>query len=550
MESLLFLERINHQMELNSIILDSLIIEFNRYVKMSEYNLPLKLSNEQFLDLLDPLGTLQEHEIIPSIESFKVMSTETIIETIGNAISKIIEFIINIFKSIGKAISNFFNWLFGGSSGSGSSSLDNTVKNTEQKIKKTEKVVEKVEESQKKINTKTQECRATIAQKNISSDKLLELVTQELNKIRGKNTSEISPEDIVDIINNKDPGILSSILLKNRYLERNKPYYSITSSLANLVKYILHDTNLKVIDELVGTFMKFVISGNALMILNNVLETVDNLVDDVQKTLGSIENLNNSDARRKLQDCCTEMKDIIKTSSMNLVKSISSNIDYRQIFDLRTKTIPANSKNNVEIYILSLKPDYIKFFSTVLTPSSDIKITLVEYNNILCKVSKMCNVYRNLDDMINRDTDIVSKEGYMYLFNKKKEYLEKQCIAYGESCKRSTEQSKKLEQLNTNVSEKLESLKKYITKKFSKRREIIPEIYLILNLLNEFRNAYYPGDIFKLIINSSKVFSGLLNISRGLYFAYETIFKDIRNLYEVYEEVIKMINEKIKLEVG
>jgi hypothetical protein len=261
MESLLFLERINHQMELNSIILDSLIIEFNRYVKMSEYNLPLKLSNEQFLDLLDPLGTLQEHEIIPSIESFKVMSTETIIETIGNAISKIIEFIINIFKSIGKAISNFFNWLFGGSSGSGSSSLDNTVKNTEQKIKKTEKVVEKVEESQKKINTKTQECRTAIAQKNISSDKLLELVTQELDKIRGKNTSEISPEDIVDIINNKDPGILSSILLKNRYLERNKPYYSITSSLANLVKYILHDTNLKVIDELVGTFMKFVISG-------------------------------------------------------------------------------------------------------------------------------------------------------------------------------------------------------------------------------------------------------------------------------------------------
>jgi hypothetical protein len=70
-----------------------------------------------------------------------------------------------------------------------------------------------------------------------------------------------------------------------------------------------------------------------------------------------------------------------------------------------------------------------------------------------------------------------------------------------------------------------------------------------LNLLNEFRNAYYPGDIFKLIINSSKVFGGLLNINRGLYFAYEKIFKDIRNLYEVYEEVINTINEKIKLEV-
>jgi hypothetical protein len=52
-----------------------------------------------------------------------------------------------------------------------------------------------------------------------------------------------------------------------------------------------------------------------------------------------------------------------------------------------------------------------------------------------------------------------------------------------------------------------------------------------------------------LINISSKVFGGLLNIGRGLYFAYETIFKEIRNFYEVYEEVIKTINEKIKLEV-
>jgi hypothetical protein len=126
-EDLLMMEKIEFELEKNFVLLEALESEYIRCEKFLDYQVPLYMSNEQFLNLLDPLGTLQEHEIIPSLESFKVMSMESIFEAIAGIVQKLGASIIAIIGAIIAAIALLFKWIFGGSSSSGSSSSRTTI---------------------------------------------------------------------------------------------------------------------------------------------------------------------------------------------------------------------------------------------------------------------------------------------------------------------------------------------------------------------------------------------------------------------------------------